>query len=552
MRLFTLWTLLVALSISIVAAYYSIAGLTAIFAAAVIPVIIMGTVLEIAKITTAIWLHLNWKNSPFLMKTYLISATVVLMFITSMGIFGFLSKAHIEQTAVSQESAAQLDQLTNKIFEQEQAITVANSKITELNKKQENTVNDLQKQLAIEQENVDKIVARIQPSIDEKNKIIENIQLANNSRIAELDSEISKLSAELDAYKNERTSLNSINDNSQAVVPTEIIAKKSELSKLKLELTDVDSLLQISTKESIRKLQTLVGVSPVDGINGVNTRTAIQNYRSKLIADISILDEEIKFAEEEKTNSIRKRSEFISSRKPELDGLISQQENALSAIKLEKDKILANTDPRIISIREEIKTIRNTVNTELERSNAHIENLRKNLTDAANISVDESVEIQQAKINVAQNEISNLTTQKFSVESNLRKLEAEVGPVKYIAEVVYGTNADKNMLETAVRWVILLIVFVFDPLAVILLLAGIRMLEPKSNISIGPAPTDPITLPKQKRKYHKKPKPEQPNSELDGDIENDVNKDTQLELENVQKSSIHAPILIQKKGKSNK
>ena len=77
MNIFGKITLVVALSISIVAAYYSIAGLAAIFAAAVIPVIIMGTVLEVAKITTAVWLHLNWKTAPFLMKTYLTTATVV-------------------------------------------------------------------------------------------------------------------------------------------------------------------------------------------------------------------------------------------------------------------------------------------------------------------------------------------------------------------------------------------------------------------------------------------------------------------------------------------
>jgi len=89
-------TLIVALAISGVAAWYSIVGLMAIFAAAAIPIAIMGGVLEVGKLLTASWLYQNWKIAPRLLKTYLTAAVIVLMFITSMGIFGFLSKAHIE------------------------------------------------------------------------------------------------------------------------------------------------------------------------------------------------------------------------------------------------------------------------------------------------------------------------------------------------------------------------------------------------------------------------------------------------------------------------
>ena len=90
--------LMVSLAVSAVSGYYSIIGLTTIFAAAYYPVIIMGTVLELGKLVSASWLYRNWKISPFLLKTYLTSAVLVLMLISSMGIFGFLSKAHIEQT----------------------------------------------------------------------------------------------------------------------------------------------------------------------------------------------------------------------------------------------------------------------------------------------------------------------------------------------------------------------------------------------------------------------------------------------------------------------
>ena len=82
-------TLLVAIAISAVAAWYSIVGLMAIFAAAAIPIAIMGAVLEVGKLLTASWLYQNWKEAPKILKSYLTIAVVVLMFITSMGIFGF-------------------------------------------------------------------------------------------------------------------------------------------------------------------------------------------------------------------------------------------------------------------------------------------------------------------------------------------------------------------------------------------------------------------------------------------------------------------------------
>ena len=95
------FTLFTALSLSMVAAWYSILGLTAIFASAVIPIIIMGTILEVAKVTVTVWLHEYWPRCRLLMKVYLVPAVGMLMVITSMGIFGFLSKAHSDQNLVS-------------------------------------------------------------------------------------------------------------------------------------------------------------------------------------------------------------------------------------------------------------------------------------------------------------------------------------------------------------------------------------------------------------------------------------------------------------------
>ena len=89
--------LLTGLTISAVAIYYSVVGLAAIFSAAVIPIVVMGTTLEVAKLVCASWLKANWEKAPRFMKYYMIVAVTVLMVITSMGIFGFLSKAHNDQ-----------------------------------------------------------------------------------------------------------------------------------------------------------------------------------------------------------------------------------------------------------------------------------------------------------------------------------------------------------------------------------------------------------------------------------------------------------------------
>ena len=96
---FGLLTLLTALAISTVAAWYSIIGLMAIFAGATTAIMIMGIVLEIGKLICASWTFTNWNKCPVIMKTYFILAVVVLMLITSLGIFGFLSRAHITQSS---------------------------------------------------------------------------------------------------------------------------------------------------------------------------------------------------------------------------------------------------------------------------------------------------------------------------------------------------------------------------------------------------------------------------------------------------------------------
>jgi hypothetical protein len=242
-------TLAVALSLSVIAAYYSIAGLAAIFAAAVIPIIVMGSILELGKVVVTLWLHEYWRQCRFLMKAYLVPAVAVLMLITSMGIFGFLSKAHTDQTLVS---------------------------------------GDVQARIAI---------------YDEKIKTERDNINANRKALKQLD----------DA---------------------------------------VDQVMGRSTDERGAE-------------RSVQIRRGQQAERGRLLKEIE------------------------------------------------------QSQKRITALNEE----------------------------------------------------------RAPIAAEVRKVEAEVGPIKYIAALVYGDSADANLLEAAVRWVIILLVVVFDPLAIMMLLAATESLK---------------------------------------------------------------------------
>ena len=241
---FTILLALSGLTLSAVAIYYSVIGLTAIFAAAFWPIVVMGTTLEVSKLVAASWLKANWERIPLLMKTYMMVAVVVLMLITSMGIFGFLSKAHLDQGVPTGDIAAKVELIDEKIKTQ-------------------------------------------RDNIDASRKAL----------------------AQLDAQVNERLTRSTDDRGAERAV-------------------------------QIRRQQ-------------AQERTKLQNE-------------------------------------------------------------IAN----------------------------------------------------------AQSEVSKLNEQRAPIASELRKVEAEVGPIKYIAAMIYGDNPDANLLEKAVTWVIMIIVFVFDPLAVLLLLAS--------------------------------------------------------------------------------
>jgi len=125
-------TFISAISISVIAAGYSIVGLATLFAGAVVPIIAMGSALEVGKLVAASWLYNNWRNElvPKTLKTYLTFAVIVLIFITSMGIFGFLSKAHLDQVQPTSSNNIKIELIDNQIKQQELIITRANKTLS--------------------------------------------------------------------------------------------------------------------------------------------------------------------------------------------------------------------------------------------------------------------------------------------------------------------------------------------------------------------------------------------------------------------------------------
>ena len=131
----TLLTFISAISISIIAAGYSIVGLATLFAVAVVPIILMGSALEVGKLVAASWLYHNWNsNVPRLLKLYLFIAIIVLIFITSLGIFGFLSKAHLDQVKPTSSNNIKIELLDNQIKSQEIIIERSQNTLTLLDK----------------------------------------------------------------------------------------------------------------------------------------------------------------------------------------------------------------------------------------------------------------------------------------------------------------------------------------------------------------------------------------------------------------------------------
>ena len=351
-------TFLSALTISAVAIYYSVAGLAAIFAAAVIPIIVMGVALEVGKLVTAVWLHRYWSQATWWLKTYLSLAVFILMFITSMGIFGFLSKAHIEQTSLSQEQVALIETLDDKE-------TRSSAKI-------ERWRGELDRLMSGEDVRVDSLI--------EKEEI-------------GLDKIYARINAEKDA-------------------------------------------LRADAKFKVEQQQTRI--------------TQAQDRR-----DAEITAAEKKF--EGSFGGTKAYDDAVKKAKQNELSVASRAQKEILAVNTKLDEDLSKVD---VKYADDIKAI-----------NDRIQNLR-NQANTKTVDIDSRVDELESLIETEQVKIDAVNEEKFGYEKEYRKLEAEVGPIKYIAEFIYGEDANQNLLEAAVRWVIIIIIFVFDPLAVLLLIAS--------------------------------------------------------------------------------
>ena len=165
------FTFAAALLLSGIAGYYSVIGLAAIFMGAFWPVIIMGGSLEFAKLVTASWLYRNWKTAPFLLRTYLVIAVALLMLITSMGIFGFLTKAHIDSTMDAGANAVEL-----KTLNQQQKIADDRLNYLLARAKDPSTAsNQLDRQIQTTQKELTEINKKRLPLLREENKLVADI-----------------------------------------------------------------------------------------------------------------------------------------------------------------------------------------------------------------------------------------------------------------------------------------------------------------------------------------------------------------------------------------
>lgn len=195
--IFGYFTLFVALVISAVAAYYSIVGLTAIFSAAVIPILIMGGSLEVGKVTAAVWLKLNWHRARWTYKLYLVPAVAFLMLLTSMGIFGFLSKAHSDQSLVSGDSMAKV-----AIYDEKIKIAKDNVDANRRALKQMDEAVDQIMGRSTDEKGADKAVAVRRGQQKERARLLSEIE-AEQRKIASLNEERAPLAAEFRKVESE-------------------------------------------------------------------------------------------------------------------------------------------------------------------------------------------------------------------------------------------------------------------------------------------------------------------------------------------------------------
>jgi len=390
--IFIAWlTLVTALTISGVAIYYSVSGLAAIFSAAVIPIIIMGGVLEVSKLVTAVWLHRYWGIATWWLKTYLSIAVLVLMLITSIGIFGFLSKAHDTASGNATEAIATVQRIDGQIAREENRIEILEDRIAGLNSGDGFDVSG---------------------SITQQQEIIAGARGA--------------VQADIDYNQTQITAINERLDRDLEALETSLTAD-----------------IQVQTDKLV----------PLDEL--------VASYRDE--EDSGFIN---------RTDNRGEAERVLQEQKPERDAIATEITRLRDSARDRESELRREASVAVREAQGNINDYRAQTQDTVDAATAEINRLRQQSNSSQDDDL-EQIDEWNLTIDGIYNTIDSLRDEKFESEQAVRLVESEVGPIRYIAEFFTGTeDADAGLLETAVSWLIMVIIFVFDPLAVLLLIAS--------------------------------------------------------------------------------
>ena len=469
--LFPIITFITAITIAAIAAWFSVAGLMAIFTASAISVAIMAVALEVGKLVSASWVYRNWKRAPFLLKSYLTVAVIILMLITSMGIFGFLSKAHLEQAADSEENTARIERIVQDMSRYESTNDRFEKKIVTLDAEGETDTSKVQEQIDQEETRMDNVMVRIQPSIDEQNVIITNERAKDDDKVApylnqldNLDNELVKLEEQAKKYENDITNVGKDTTSyDYAVKPFQ-----DQIEKIKSDIATFKEMSKSGEQADIKKAQAVVGIPWGYWRNA----EVLKEWNTEQALNISNLGTKVAEVRKDFERQYKLERIRLSNMVTKLRGLDTQRVNERKMELLVKIEQARGIESSVISsAREEIKRLREKADREVAGSLIILDRLRNALLNVSQI--DNSVVINELQVKINSNDaaIVGLLDQKFELEREIRKIATEIGPIKYLAEMVYD-NTDNETIDEAVRWLIIVFIFVFDPLAVLLLIAA--------------------------------------------------------------------------------
>ena len=396
---FIIGTVFSALAVSAVAAYFSIVGLMAIFSALPMAILSMGVVLEIAKLVTASWIYQYWQRTSFLMKSYMVTSVVVLSIITSIGIFGFLSKAHLDQAAVSGDAQAKVARVEQLIERENGKIAAAEDRILRI---QQGSTLDVTESIRQQEEIRDTAWERIQGDITYAEEQIDKIRASLDTDLALKQQELDGLDAIVASYTNQGTT-------------------QQDLGAFRRdEVVDNVAL-------------------------GVQVRESQREDRDEIDAEMS--------------------------------------------------ELRTYAEGQIAGYRNQIIEYRETTQGDIDSANNEINRLRENESQSSatrDVQIDEI----QENIDEAYDQIGLYNEDLFEERAVVRELSKEVGPVRYVAQFLYGDDSTEN-IDRAVVILIILLIFVFDPLAIILVIAANVSIKERRGGLISPIRLDDDVVEKE-------------------------------------------------------